>query len=125
MFALQGRRLVLGLMDGPGSWWLHEIRQGIRLAERSRAGNRCRDMSGIETTAGVDKIATIIALNSTKVPPEQKNNLGELFVVASGHKKKQFDCHRAHSPKCCLLVKNLKTHMLWRCQQWDTLRRER
>ena len=32
LFAREGR-LHLSLLDGPESWWLHEIRQGLRLAE--------------------------------------------------------------------------------------------
>ena len=48
--SLHGRD-PLGLLEGLESWWLHEIRQGMRLAERSRVGNRRRDMSGKESTA--------------------------------------------------------------------------
>ena len=55
----------LGLPDGPESWWLHEIRQGLRLAERRKAGKRRRDMRGIESTAGLDKLATTKAMNGT------------------------------------------------------------
>ena len=51
-------RPYLGLPDGPESWWLHEIRQGLRLAAWRKAGNRRRDMRGIESTAGIDKLAT-------------------------------------------------------------------
>ena len=89
-------------------WWLHEIRQGMRLAEWSRAGNRRGDMSGIESTAGIDK-ATIKAL-STKIPPEQKHNLRELLCGCVWTQKRQFDCHRAESPMCLFLLgRNLKT----------------
>ena len=49
----------------PASWWLHEIRQGVRLAEWSREGNGRGDMSGIESTAG-QTIATIKSLNCTR-----------------------------------------------------------
>ena len=57
-FAWEGQP-SLGLLDGLESWWLHEIGQGMRIAEWNRAGNRRRDMRGIEFTAGSDKIATL------------------------------------------------------------------
>ena len=60
----------MGLLDGLEIWWLHEIRD-MRLAEWSMAGNRRGDMSGIESTAGIHKMATIKALSGTKIPPEQ------------------------------------------------------
>ena len=68
LFTREGRR-HLRLLDGPESRWLHEIRQGLRLAEWKRAGNRGNDMRGIESTAGVDKLATTKVMNSTKIPP--------------------------------------------------------
>ena len=127
LFAREGQP-HLGLLDGPESWWLHEIRQGLRLAERKKAGTRRRDMRGIESTAGVDKLATIKALNSTKLPPDRKKTTSVSFsAVASGHKKRQFDCHRADSPMClfCGEEPEDEDHMLWRCSQWETLRREK
>ena len=69
----------LGLLEGPESWWLHEIRQGLRLAEWRKAGNRRNDMRGIESMAGIDKLATSQAMNSTKIAPEQRNDLRELL----------------------------------------------
>ena len=36
-------------------------------------------MKGIESVAGIDKLATSIAMNSTKIPPEQRNDLRELL----------------------------------------------
>ena len=55
---------------------------GELVAARSQAGHAAcgmeqggqqrDDMSGIESAAGIDMIATIKALNSTKIPSEQK-----------------------------------------------------
>ena len=59
-------------------------KQGMRLAEWSRAGNRRRDMSGKESTASIDKIATIKALSSTMI------NFASFSTVASGHTKDFF-----------------------------------
>ena len=39
LFAREGRP-HLRLLDGPESWWLHEIRQGMPLAERKKARNQ-------------------------------------------------------------------------------------
>ena len=64
LFAREGRP-HLRLLDGPESWWLHEIRQGLR----KKAGTRRRDVRGIESTAGVDKLATTKTLNSNKLLP--------------------------------------------------------
>ena len=69
----------LGLLEGPESWWFHEIRQGLRLAEWRKAGNRRNDMRGIESMAGIDKLAAAKAMNSTEIPPEQRNDLRELL----------------------------------------------
>ena len=41
-----------------GSWWLIEIRHGVRLAEWNRAGNRRRDISDIESGCLVDVICS-------------------------------------------------------------------
>ena len=72
-------RSHLRLLGGPESWRLHEIRQGLRLAEWKKAGNRRNDTRGIESTAGIDKLATTKVMNSTKTPPEQRNDLRELL----------------------------------------------
>ena len=85
----------LGLLDGPESWWLHEIRQGLRLAEWRKAGTRRGGMRGIESTAGIDKVATTKVMNSTKIPPEQRNGLRELLGGCVWTHKKQFDSQRA------------------------------
>ena len=36
-------------------------------------------MRGIESTAGIDKLATTKAMNGTKIQPEQRNELRELL----------------------------------------------
>ena len=72
-------RSHLGLLEGPESWWLHDIRQGLWLAEWRKAGNRRNDTRGIESIDGIDKLATSKAMNSTKIPLEQRNDLRELL----------------------------------------------
>ena len=89
----------MGSLDGLECWWPHEVRQGMRLAEWSRAGNRRCDTSGIEATSGIDKIATNKALNRTRILPEQTINLRELLSGSVGTQQRQFDCHR-DSPLC-------------------------
>ena len=114
----------LGLLDGPESWWLHEIRQGLRLAAWRKAGNRRHDMRGIESTAGIDKLATTETMNGTKIPPEQRNDLRELLCGCVWTQKRQFDCRRAESPLClfCGEEPEDEEHILWRCPRWETLR---
>ena len=99
LFAREGRH-HLGMLDGPESWWLHEIRHGLRLAEWKKAGSRRNDMTGIESTAGIDKLATTKAMSSTVVPPEQRNDLRELLCGCIWTQKRQFDCQVADSPLC-------------------------
>ena len=43
LFGREGRPL-LRLLDGRESWWIHEFRQGVRVAEWKKAGTRRRDM---------------------------------------------------------------------------------
>ena len=76
----------------------------MRLAEWNRAGKKRRDMSGIGSTAGTDRIATVEVLNSTKMPSEQKNNLRERVCVCVWTQKRQFDCHLADTPMCLFCV---------------------
>ena len=85
LFACEG----LGL---PESWWLREVRQGLRLAEWKKAGTRRRDMRDTESTK---------ALNSSKVPPEQTNHLRELLCGCVWTQKKgSLIATRADSPVC-------------------------
>ena len=92
-FTREGRP-HLGLLDGPESLWLHEIRQGLRLAEWRKVGKRRNDMRGIESMAGIDKLAATKAMNSTKIHPEQRNDLRELLCGCVWTQKRQFGCHK-------------------------------
>ena len=56
------------------------VLQGMRLEEWSRAGSRRGDMSGIESTAGIGKKATIKASSSTKIPSEQQPSRSSLML---------------------------------------------
>ena len=101
----------LGLLDGPESWWLLEIRQGLRLAERKKAGTRRRDLRGIGSKAGIDRITTIKASNSTTIPPERKTTF-----VSSGLKDSLIATEQTHRCPCVV-----EDRMLWRCPRWKTL----
>ena len=102
------KRPRLRLLDGPESWWLHEIRQGLRLAEQRKAGNRRNDMRGIESTAGIDKLAAAKAKNSTKIPPEQRHDLRELLCGCVWTQRGNLTA-KEQSPLCvCFVVENLK-----------------
>ena len=91
-----------------------------------KAGNRRNDMRGIESTAGIDKLATTKAMNSTKIPPEQRNDLRELLCGCVWTQKRQFDCQTAESPLClfCGGEHEDEKRILWRCPRWETLRLE-
>ena len=98
----------LGLLDGPESWWLHEIRQGLRLAEE-KAGNRRNDMRSIESMAGIDTLATNTAMNCTKIHPEQRNDLRELLCGCVWTQKRGSLIAKMESLLCALFeVRNLK-----------------
>ena len=99
----------------------------IEACRRKKAVNRRNDMRGIESTAGIDKLAITKASNSTKIPPEQRNDLRELLCGCVWTQKRQFDCQRAESPLClfCGEEPEDEEHMLWRCPRWETLRLEK
>ena len=84
-------------------------------------------MTGIETTAGIDKLATTKAMNSAIIPPEQRNDLRELLCGCIWTQKRQFDCQSAESPMClfCGEEPEDEEHMLWRCPRWERLRLEK
>ena len=72
-------------------------------------------MTGIETTAGIDKLATTKAMNSAMIPPEQRNDLRELLCGCIWTQKRQFDCQSAESPMESLLWRGTRgrgTHAL-------------
>ena len=61
--------------------------------------NRLNDMRGIESIAGIDKLATTKVMNSTKIPPEQRNDLRELLVTVFGHRRGSLTA-RERNPLC-------------------------
>ena len=52
-------RRQLGLFEGSEGWWLHEVRDGLRIAEWKIAAGRRADMIGMQSDHGVDKLATL------------------------------------------------------------------
>ena len=73
-----------------------------------------------------NRIHTTTALKSTNLPPEQKNNLRELLCGCVWTQQRQFDCHRTDSPMCTFCGEEPEDEdLLWRCPQWETLRREK
>ena len=109
LFVREGRS-HLGWLEGPESWWLHEIRQGLRLAESRRTGNRRNDMRVIESMAGIDKLATSKAMNSTKIPPEQRNDLRALLCGCVFAMERTLSCSLF-----CGEEPEDEEHILWRC----------
>ena len=66
------------------------------------------------------------SMSSTKIPLEQQNNLRELLCGCVWTPKRQFD-DTEHAHRCasfCGEEPEDEHHMLWRCLQWETLRRE-
>ena len=56
-----------------GTLWMDQRIGGcMKSGSACGAGNRRGHMSGIESAAGIDKIVTIQAMSSTKLPPEQR-----------------------------------------------------
>ena len=72
----------------------------MHLAEWKRAGSRRVDMKGIDSVAGVDKLATTISLRSTKISAEHKYGLRELVRGCMWTQKRLFDCNITESPEC-------------------------
>ena len=107
--------------------WMDFMRQGLRLAEWRKAGNRRRDMKGIESTGGIDQLATTKVVNGTKIPPKQRNDLRELLCGCVWTQKRQFDRHRAESPLClfCTEEPEDEERILWGCPRWgETLSKQ-
>ena len=73
-------RPALCLTQGPDSWWSHEIRHGMRMAEWKRAASRRADMQGIDCLAGIDRTATLAVLNSKKGHTDAKEFLTGINV---------------------------------------------
>ena len=71
-------------------------------------------------------LATFKAMNSTKIAPEQRNELRELLCGCVWTQKRQFDCQRAETLlcPCCVEEPEDEEHILWRCPRWEMLRRE-
>ena len=86
LFAREGRP-HLGLLDGSESWWLPEVRQ------------RRRDMRGIESTAGVVKLATT----------HRKATSVSFPVVACGRKNGSLTVTEPTHRCATFVVKNRKT----------------
>ena len=79
----------------------------MRLAEWNRAGNRRRDMRGLVSTAGIDKMATVEAAKA--------QNQREVLSGCNWTKTQQFVCHRADTPMClfCGEEPEDEDHTLW------------
>ena len=115
------------ILQGLGWHWKNKIRQGLRLAEWRKAGNRRNDMRGIESMAGIDKLAASKAMNSTNICSEQCNEFRELLCGLVWTQKRQFDCQRAETPVCpfCGEEPEDEEHILCVCPRWKMLRREK
>jgi ribonuclease HI len=117
-------RSALPLADGPEAWWLHEVRDGLRLARWAAAASR-QDMKGLDALQGIDRHATMSLLNSGANAEE----VGMLRRILSGSirlQKRLHDADLVDSPLCpfCGLVDESDQHCFWDCRCWSHVRNQ-
>ena len=71
-------RRPLALFGGPDTWWLHEIRDGLRISQWKAAAARRQDMQGLDTDHGVDRLASMALMRQRKTTPRDKARLQSL-----------------------------------------------
>ena len=69
----------LALLGGPDTWWLHEIRDGLRISQWKAAAARRQDMQGLDTDHGVDRLASMALIQQRKTAPRDKARLQSLL----------------------------------------------
>ena len=72
-------RRPLALLGGPDTWWLHEIRDGLRISQWKAAAARRKDMQGLDTDYGVDRLASMALMRQRKTAPRDKARLQSLL----------------------------------------------
>jgi len=113
----------LPLLEGPDSWWKHELRDGIRLSLWAAAAARRDDMRGLEARQGIDRGATL-ALFGTKLPPDEVGLLRGVLAGSVRLQKRLYDAQLVDSPACpfCGLCDETLRHCFWDCPQWSAIR---
>ena len=116
-FARVGRP-PLPLLEGPDSWWDHELRDGLRLSQWATCAGKRRDMEGLDAIQGVDRSATM-ALHNCSSPVDA----GILRGVLSGSLRMQerfFAAGLVSSPLCpfCGKAEESVEHCFWECPHW-------
>ena len=72
-------RWDLPLCDGPDTWWDHELREGLRLARCAEAARKRKDMQGLDSPQGVDRLASLAVLQRSS-----GTKLGMLRSILTG-----------------------------------------
>ena len=63
---------TLSITREPSGWWHHQIREGLRGSEWSKAAARRNYCGGLDSVGGVHKEVTLNMLNSAKSSPVDK-----------------------------------------------------
>jgi ribonuclease HI len=117
-----GRR-ALPLLNGPDSWWKHELRDGIRVSIWTATAARRNDMQGLEARQGIDRGATL-ALLGTKLSASEVGLLRSILAGSVRLQKRLHDAKIVVSPTCpfCQLCDETVRHCVWECPHWRTVR---
>ena len=115
---------ALDILDGPNSWWFHQIRDGLRACEWTRAAARRHDMAGLHDTAGMDRDNTCAELNSRSISPFQRGCLRSIISGSVRLGERLFQAGLWNTPLCifCGHENESVEHCFWRCPAWDSLR---
>ena len=118
-------RASIHLMEGDNGWWLHEVREGLRLAEWRAAADRRKDCIGLDAWAGVDKAATCSLLESKSTSAADKAELRGILTGSFRSGERLCQAGLWPSPVCRFCetgaIEDLK-HMWWHCPRWHDLR---
>ena len=117
-------RKQLGLFEGSEGWWLHEVRDGLRIAEWKQAASRRADMSGMQSDSGIDKLATLAFYDSKKLSNYDKGLLRGFLSGSYRTRDRLFAAGLAESPVCqfCNTENETMDHFMWRCPAWNHVR---
>ena len=81
-FSRERGRPHLRLLDGPRKLVAPRDQARTEACPMEKAGNRRNDMRGIESTVGIDKLATTKVINSTKISsrPRKRSSCASLWM---------------------------------------------
>ena len=69
----------LPLLGGEDAWWLHEIRDGLRISQWKIAASRRHDMQGLASDHGIDRLATMAVMTKRKHRSEAESKIAKLI----------------------------------------------